>query len=159
MATNFGSAEVKLRGGSILVIAHAMLNAGRISDWDTFNERISAEAPDEVLGALVRAGLLRSRPMPSAWMTAQLQRSDYTAHLAQAFGLSSSRSLYAGMKNLSVEWEADRVTFEPTRNRRGGAFEGFETGRNSGHEPVIVAFSVSDTELGLAMREALRRCL
>jgi hypothetical protein len=159
MATDYGSAEVKQRGGDILIVAQAMLGAGRITDWDTFKECVSVADIDANLGATLRLCLLRSRKMPSEWMRAHMGSPDYNERLARAFGLKSSKSLFPGMKNVSAELDAGRLVLGPSRNRRGGRFDGFEVGMDRGHEDLTLPFSATNEEVGLALREALRRCL
>jgi len=159
MARDQGSAEVKQRGADILIVASAMCGAGRITDWETFQERTTVDVSDALLGAALRRCLLSSRSMSAEWMAARINAPDYRERLTLAFGLASSRSLFSGMKDVSVEWGFGEVNCGPSRNRGGGRFDGFEAGADAGHEDVVVAFSRSDPELGAALREALRRCV
>lgn len=159
MAAEVGSANVKFRGNSILVVANAFLGAGRIADWEAFVRLLSANESETDIGSTLRSCLVRSRTMPSAWMRDRIRTTEYSARLANAFRLSSTRTLYAGMKNVSVDLMGGKVRFGPTRNRRGGAFEGFERGVDRGHEDIIVPFDATDEEFGRTLREALRRSL
>lgn len=159
MARDRGGAEIKKRGDQILIIAHALFGALRLTDWDAFSHRISVEDTDARLGAALRLCLLRSRTRTEQWMRSQRLIGDYNIRLAEAFGLGSTRTLFQGMKSVDVDWAQSRVILGPTRNRRGGHFSGFEGGTDRGHEEVVVAFGASDAELGIAVREALRRCL
>jgi hypothetical protein len=169
MAERQGSAEVKQRGDAILIVANAIImgwqsddgawHGEHITDWDTFVMRFSVGAEAEQLGAALRACLLKSRLMPGAWADERRQSGDYNVRLAQAFGLSSIRKLYPGMKDVSVYWNASEVNFLPTRNRRGGAFEAFPLGADRGHEEIALPDLATDEEFGEAIKEAIRRSL
>jgi hypothetical protein len=167
MAELQGSAEIKLRGDAILVIANAVVmgwqsddgawHGEHITDWDAFVQCLPIETEPAVLGAALRTCLHRSRLMPGGWAEGQRQSSSYEVKLAQAFGLSSTKKLFSGMKDVAVYWNANQLRFLPSRSRRGGAFEAFPRGRDRGHEEIVLPNSAADTELGEALNEAIRR--
>ena len=78
---------------------------------------------------------------------------------AEAFGLRGSCSLYPGMKAAAVVWRGERVALTPTCRRHGGLFVDFAPAYLAGHEAIETSVSVSDAELGAAVRGCLGRCL
>lgn len=130
----------------------------RLADEEAFRCRASLSDRDGDLGHAVREALLRSRlNMPREWADAHMSEGRYNDQLALAFGLSSRRNLYSGMRNFQVEWAASLVTLMPMRRRHGGSFEGFPSFMHD-HEDIVVPFAADDADLGLAMRECLWRC-
>jgi hypothetical protein len=169
MAEKQGSAEAKLRGNTVVIVANANImgrrddkdvwRGERITDWDAFAKSFQIGIADEDLGSALRTCLLRSRLMSGGWADEQRGAGDYDSRLAGSFDLSSSRGLYPGMKDVSVDWSLGEVRFGPSRNRRGGVFEGFEIGTDRGHEDIKLPFDSADDQFGWALREAFRRSL
>lgn len=144
---------------------------GAQPDYDLPSFSAAADGSDQQIGAAIRKALeasLQTRESkiydgggfkrkgfimdPGTMIAYDPEEND---KLARLFGLGSRRGLFAGMRNVIVRRELDRIAFFPSWRDRT-TFRDFREGAE-GVEPVIVSASLNDDHLGAAARCAFAR--
>jgi hypothetical protein len=74
-------------------------------------------------------------------------------HMMQKFGYKNKRQLYRKMASCGVELESKQITISPTHHDRLESWTGVQDAEN-----VVISATVSNAELGAAVREGFSRC-
>jgi CDI immunity protein len=117
-----------------------------------------AEMSDEELGRAAREALMASRfitPDHPEWTAlmrfpTKEEGQALQERLKARAGVKTLKALYSGARSVSLELRNGAITIHPSRYRGSGHWEGVP-----GAEPIKVPQSVSDAELGAAIREGL----
>ena len=114
-------------------------------------ETLPADVDPEVLGSTIRkvfsASVLIPRPPPGP--------DDFDDQLGRRFGLKNGRSLYAGVRVLSLEEREGWFTCTPMRHRRGFDYDAFPPVWKE-QQPTRIPSDASDAEWGATALQALR---
>jgi hypothetical protein len=138
------------------------LSGYRTALWDPEGQhfQLPRTADDEALGEAVRRALEASRFLEPADMSALGSASEalyeqWVATSLETFAYGTRRRMFRGMLNCNIVRDREIVTLSPTRHEKLEGWSGDSFGPD---DLVTLPITVSDVELGLALREAFSRC-
>lgn len=175
MAARQGYADIFLRKQSLVVCAVSPVEGSAdqdglwssgftVDDFDAYCATHPTDITDSSLGASVRQATRLSRlgvKWPDSWdeNDPNWSTGPNRQRLATAFGLEDDRALFTGMVSVAAYSIGDQIGVVPTRRKRGGWFDVFQDPWREAHKTIELPGTVSDSELGQAIRIGLSRSL
>ena len=137
--------------------------AGTVSDPSGPYYDFSPGATDEVLGAAVLDCLAHSRFLDTPELRAEFYHPDAVAQgyaawierLMQFGGFKTKRALLKDMMCCWIEQDGNTITIEPTHHEK---LEGWSGDGLTEADRVVISAQESPSAIGMALREAFRRC-
>lgn len=136
---------------------------GTVSDSAGPRYDFSPNVTDEELGEAVLDCLAHSRFLDTPELRAELFHPDAVARdyaawierLMQFGGFRTKRALFKDMMCCEIEQDGDVITIEPTHHEK---LEGWSGDGLTEADRVVVSVQESPSAIGMALREAFRRC-
>jgi hypothetical protein len=132
-----------------------------VGDSEIDPEYLVPDVDDAILGATLRQCLQKSRHiemsefqrMFKAGLFNQLDEERNQAAM-QKYGYKTKRAMYKNMDNCSVDLVDGKIKIQPMHHK---SLDGYSATKD-GPEPLVVDVSISNAELGAALREGFKRC-
>jgi len=132
-----------------------------VGDSDVEPEYLASNVDDAKLGELLRQCLLSSRKIEMAEFQELFQSGAFNElddvrekAAMQKYGYKTKRALYKNMDRCSVDLVDGKIKIQPMHHKSLDSY----TVTKNGPEPLFLDASISDAELGAALREGFKRC-